>query len=98
MAKEKKTNTAENADISKSKAKREERKKEVARLLQELRYLRQMKSAVSMLLFRQDLASTAKSVRKRTGCKKKSICEANFAWIFTCYWNGVNSNVGRSDS
>ncbi len=31
MAKEKKTNTAENADISKSKAKREERRKEVAR-------------------------------------------------------------------
>ena len=25
--------------------------------------------------------------------KQKSICEANFAWIFACYWNGVNSNV-----
>ena len=24
--------------------------------------------------------------------KQKSICEANFAWIFACYWNGVNSN------
>ena len=24
---------------------------------------------------------------------QKSICEANFAWIFACYWNGVNSNV-----
>ena len=22
----------------------------------------------------------------------KSICEANFAWIFTYYWNGVNSS------
>ena len=44
------------------------------------------------LLFTQDLASTAKFVRKRSGCKQKSICEANFAWIFACYWNGVNSN------
>ena len=25
--------------------------------------------------------------------KQKSICEANFAWIFACYWNGVNGNV-----
>ena len=25
--------------------------------------------------------------------KQKSICEANFAWIFARYWNGVNSNV-----
>ena len=24
--------------------------------------------------------------------KQKSICEANFAWIFACCWNGVNSN------
>ncbi len=24
---------------------------------------------------------------------QKSICEANFAWIFACYWNGVNSNL-----
>ena len=24
--------------------------------------------------------------------KQKSICEANFAWIFACYWNAVNSN------
>ena len=24
--------------------------------------------------------------------KQKSICEANFAWIFACYWNGMNSN------
>ena len=31
MAKEKKTNAAETSDISKSKAKREERRKEVAR-------------------------------------------------------------------
>ena len=44
------------------------------------------------LLFTQDLAFTAKSVRKRSGNKQKSICEANFAWIFACYWNGVNSN------
>jgi hypothetical protein len=26
--------------------------------------------------------------------KQKSICEANFAWIFACYWNGMNSNFG----
>ena len=45
------------------------------------------------LLFIQDLAFTAKSVKKRIVYKSKSICEANFAWIFTCYWNGVNSNL-----
>ena len=27
--------------------------------------------------------------------KQKSICEANFAWIFARYWNGVNSNYER---
>ncbi len=26
--------------------------------------------------------------------KQKNICEANFAWIFACYWDGVNSNNG----
>ncbi len=25
--------------------------------------------------------------------KQKSICEANFAWIFACCWNGVNSKA-----
>ncbi len=45
------------------------------------------------LLFTQDLAFTAKSVRKRSSNKQKSICEANFAWIFACYWNGANSNI-----
>ena len=51
-----------------------------------------------LLLFTQALAFTAKAVRKRSGYKQKSICATNkvrfaiFAWIFICYWNGVNSN------
>ena len=56
------------------------------------------------LLFTQDLAFAANygftsHVRKRSGCKQKSICATNevrnaiFAWIFTRYWNKVNGNI-----
>ena len=44
------------------------------------------------LVFRQLLAFTAKSVRKCSITKQKSICEANLRWIFVRYWNEVNSN------
>ncbi len=31
----------------------------------------------------------------RPGIRKTAhSMEANFAWIFACYWNGVNSNFG----
>ena len=56
-----------------------------------------------MLLFRQDLAFTADygfyKPRDKTYCMRVKIHLRNelvriaiFAWIFTHYWNGVNSN------
>ena len=30
--------------------------------------------------------------------KQKSICEANFAWIFACYRNGVNSDYSSAST
>ena len=55
-------------------------------------FLKFLKICNSSLLFIQPLAFTAKSVRKRSITKPKSICKANLRWILACYWNGVNSN------
>lgn len=62
MAKEKKTNTAENADISKSKAKREERKKEVARDRRQKRTTKIITITVAAVLAAIILFAVGKSV------------------------------------
>lgn len=62
MAKEKKTNTAETSDISKSKAKREERRKEVARDRRQKRTIKIIAIAIAAVLIAIVVFAAGKSI------------------------------------